>query len=117
MVMSSMYPRIKRESNTVRKMLEIYCREHHSSKVLCPQCSALLDYAQQRLDKCPFQERKTTCAKCPVHCYKPDMREEIRVIMRYSGPRMLFKHPIAAIQHLIDKRRQAPTGYLDEKLG
>ena len=31
------------------------------------------------------------------------MREKIRTVMRYSGPRMLGKHPIAAIRHLIGK--------------
>ena len=115
MVISSMQPRIKRESNTVRKMLEIYCREHHSSKVLCPRCSALLEYAQQRLEKYPFQEGKTTCAKCPAHCYNPDMREKIRAIMRYSGPRMLYKHPVAAVWHLLDGRREEPVYHLSEE--
>lgn len=44
--------------------------------------------------------KKTTCKKCPVHCYSPDMREKIRAVMRYSGPRMIFLHPFAAIRHL-----------------
>ena len=46
----------------------------------CPDCSELLDYATSRLDKCPLQEDKPTCAKCPIHCYKPFMREKIRNI-------------------------------------
>jgi len=114
-MINSMHPRIKRESNTARKMIELYCRKHHSSESLCPQCSAMFDYVQQKLEKCPFQEGKTTCAKCPVHCYKPDMREKIRVIMRYSGPRMLYRHPVATLWHLIDGRRQEPVYSRDEK--
>ncbi|MFC2004569.1 nitrous oxide-stimulated promoter family protein [Chloroflexota bacterium] len=98
-MISSLHQRIKRESKTVKQIIELYCREHHSSNGLCPRCSALLEYAQQRLEKCPFQDGKTTCAKCPVHCYSPMMREKNRAIMRYSGPRMLFKHPIAAAWH------------------
>jgi hypothetical protein len=68
-----------------------------------------LDYARTRLRKCPFQEGKTTCAKCPIHCYKPDRREKIRAVMRYAGPRMLVRHPILALLHLIvDNWRKEP---------
>ncbi|MFC1970860.1 nitrous oxide-stimulated promoter family protein [Chloroflexota bacterium] len=110
-----MHPRIERESKTVKKMIELYCRKHHSVRDLCPECVDLVEYAQERLAKCPFQENKTTCAKCPVHCYNPLMRDRIRAIMRYSGPRMLYYHPIAAIQHLLDGRRQEPLYRLNNK--
>jgi len=106
---SSQHPRIMREDKTVAAMIALYCHQHHSGDGLCPECSALLDYTRQRLDKCPFQEGKTTCAKCPVHCFQPAMRERIRAVMRYSGPRMIFRHPIAAIRHLIDGRRKEPV--------
>jgi hypothetical protein len=33
------------------------------------------------------------------------MRETIRIVMRYAGPRMLVYHPILAIQHLLDGMR------------
>ena len=69
---------------------------------LCPQCQALLDYAHQRLEHCKFGEDKPSCTRCPVHCYKPAMREQIRQVMRYSGPRMLLHDPIMAIRHLWD---------------
>lgn len=55
-----------------------------------------------RLDRCIYSPNKPTCVNCPTHCYKPDMREQIRVVMRYAGPRMLAKHPMLAILHLID---------------
>ena len=69
---------------------------------LCPQCQALLDYAHKRLERCRFGEDKPSCTRCPVHCYKPAMREQIRQVMRYSGPRMLLHDPIMAIRHLWD---------------
>ncbi|RPI54772.1 MAG: nitrous oxide-stimulated promoter family protein, partial [Chloroflexi bacterium] len=90
-------------------MIELYCRQVHGSADLCPRCAALRTYARQRLQKCPFQEGKTTCARCPVHCYKPQMREEIRAVMRYAGPRMLLRHPILAMLHLLDGRRKGPV--------
>lgn len=106
--MSNKHPRMDREGKTIAVMLGMYCRDQHGGKELCAECQELLTYARQRLEKCPFQEGKTTCAKCPVHCYKPAMRERVRTVMRYSGPRMTYRHPMMAIQHLIDGRRKEP---------
>lgn len=69
---------------------------------LCSQCQSLLDYAHKRLEHCKYGEDKPSCTRCPVHCYKPAMREQIRQVMRYSGPRMLLHDPIMAIRHLWD---------------
>ncbi len=107
--MSELHPRMARESKTIRVMIALYCRDHHLAKSLCPECRELLDYAQKRLEKCPFQEGKTTCAKCPVHCYSPQMRARVRSVMRYSGPRMLYRHPLLAVFHLIDGIRKKPV--------
>lgn len=105
------HPRIAREHVTIEKMTYLFCRELHGSPkgTLCPDCQVLMDYSLERLRKCPFQERKSTCAKCTVHCYRPDMREKVRVMMRYSGPRMMLHHPILAIRHLLDGRKPAPV--------
>ena len=107
--MNDKHPRMTRERETVEAMIGLYCQAlHRTPNGLCPECAELQDYARQRLEKCFFQEGKTTCAKCPVHCYKPEMRERIRVVMRYAGPRMLYRHPVMTIQHLIDGRRAEP---------
>lgn len=96
-------PRIARERRTVRAMIEIYCRGHHGRlPSLCPQCQELWDYASRRLTLCRFGEDKPTCAKCPIHCYKPAMRDQIKAVMRYSGPRMLWRHPLLALLHSWD---------------
>jgi hypothetical protein len=101
--------RIAREKRTVEALIRIYCRKHHgTSRALCDDCGELLAYAQERLDRCPFQEGKTTCAKCPIHCYRPAMREQIREVMRFAGPRMVWHHPVLALYHLIDGRRSEP---------
>jgi hypothetical protein len=95
-----------RERKTVEAMIGLYCKKQHEPEgTLCAECQELLRYAFERLDNCPFQERKTTCARCPVHCYRPELRERIRAVMRYAGPRMLFNHPLLAIQHLWDRQR------------
>lgn len=99
---TSVMTHIEQEKNTVRLMVEIYCQGHkHTDKGLCEKCSALLDYAYLRLDHCKFGEKKPTCKKCPIHCYKPAMKEQMREVMRYAGPRMMWHHPIIAIRHLI----------------
>jgi len=98
-----MLNRLEREGATLQMMLKHYCKDHHhSARVLCIECQELSDYALTRLTSCKFGESKPTCGKCTVHCYKPVMRQRIIKMMRYSGPRMLFVHPMIAIRHLID---------------
>ena len=96
----------EREKETVSLMIAIYCRKKHGCKTLCPDCAALDSYARLRSDKCPFMETKTFCSNCKVHCYKADMREKIRAVMRFSGPRMIFHHPIMAVRHVIESKRE-----------
>ena len=97
----------EREKRTVSLMIRIYCKKKHGTKKgLCPECEALDAYARMRSDKCPFMETKTFCSNCKVHCYKADMREKIRAVMRFSGPRMIFSHPIMAIRHVIESQKE-----------
>ena len=103
------HPRLARELKTVRAMLRIYCHDLHAEDHgLCAGCSALMDYATRRLDRCVFGDDKPTCANCNVHCYSAAMREQVRIVMRNAGPRMLMRHPVLAIAHVIDGRRPAP---------
>ena len=101
--------RMRREAATVEVMIRRYCHDHHGGTTeLCDECGKLLDYALLRLSKCPFQEGKTTCGKCPVHCYKPGMREKIQEVMRSVGPRMILTNPILSLWHLLDGLRKKP---------
>lgn len=98
-----------RHLKTINAMLGIYCKAHHPPQhTLCEECKELHDYAEQRLRHCPFLPDKPPCSKCTVHCYKPAMRERIREVMRYAGPRMLGKHPVMAVRHLVDSLRKPP---------
>ncbi len=100
--------RLDRERRTIEAMIELYCRgRHRQAEGLCTECRQLLAYAMQRIDKCPFQQNKPTCAKCTIHCYKPQMRGQVREVMRYAGPRMLLSHPILTLMHYIDEMRHA----------
>ena len=100
---------LARELLTIGKMVGIYCTDHHDTSVdeLCESCQEFMDYAEVRLEKCPYGEDKPTCANCPIHCYKPARRDQARAIMRYAGPRMLLRHPILAIAHKLDGLRKA----------
>jgi hypothetical protein len=100
-------PRQAREWRTVAAMVRCYCRGRHGGKSLCPECQGLLEYATIRLERCRFGEEKPTCVKCPVHCYQRDRREQIRVVMRYAGPRMIWQHPILSLRHWWDGRTMA----------
>jgi hypothetical protein len=97
-----MKPR-EEERTTLRLMIGIYCSATHGRPrqgPLCEGCTRLAEYAEARLERCPWGEKKPTCARCPTHCYKPDMREAVRKVMRFSGPRMLLYHPARGIRHL-----------------
>lgn len=105
----------EREKRMVSEMIALYCRGNHGhlrghggshESGLCPDCEELAAYARMRSDRCPFMETKTFCSNCKVHCYKPEMRERIREVMRYAGPRMLLHHPVMAVRHMIESMRE-----------
>jgi len=111
------HPRIMREKKTIQAMVKIYCKDkHNTKKEICSECTEFIEYARVRLSKCPFQENKTTCGKCRIHCYKPDMREKAKTIMRYSGPRMLLHHPGLAMHHVIDGFKKPEDAKIKTKL-
>ena len=87
-------------------MIALYCRKNHGGKELCPECAELLNYAMGKIDRCPFMETKSFCSNCKVHCYQNEYRQRIRQVMRFSGPRMIFVHPIMSIKHLIASKRE-----------
>jgi len=92
-------------------MIRMYCRDRHGVKSgLCAECQELREYALARLMACPFNENKTVCAQCRVHCYQPVRRDKMKEVMRYSGPRMMFRHPLLAIRHVIESRKAATPG-------
>jgi len=106
-------PRIRQEKRTIDAMLGVYCHDLHGSPDgarvgLCASCTRLQDYAHRRLDTCPFQEAKPVCNRCEVHCYSQTMREQVREVMRYAGPRMPLRYPWLALLHLLDKLRAVP---------
>lgn len=97
----------EREKRVVAQMIQLYCsKQYHNGATLCKECSCLLSYANERIDHCPFIKEKTFCSNCQVHCYQPQMREQIRQVMRYAGPRMLLHHPVLAVRHLLESRRE-----------
>jgi hypothetical protein len=103
---------MNRERETINTMIRIYCSGRHgkSGRDLCGQCEVLKAYANKRLDLCPFREHKTTCARCRVHCYTPEMRETVKQVMRYAGPKMTWQHPLLALLHFIDGFRSDQAG-------
>ncbi|WP_455044309.1 nitrous oxide-stimulated promoter family protein [Lancefieldella rimae] len=103
-----------REKRVVSLMISLYCRKKHGNfwksyrgnSSLCAECAELDRYVRQQTDRCPVIATKTFCSNCRVHCYTPEMRERIKTVMRFSGPRMIFYHPIKAIRHVIESKRE-----------
>lgn len=105
--------RRQREKKTISQMVAIYCAGNHEQAVrtetaycgeaVCPRCKAVDDYSVMRTERCRQMAVKTSCDECPYHCYRPEEREQIKQVMRYAGPRMMTKHPVAALRHLMGK--------------
>ena len=97
--------KIEHDKYIVRRMIELYCRRHLKIKTeeLPSEYQHLIDYTARRLDHCHFGEKKVACKNCPIHCYAPEEREEIRRIMRWSGPRMILYSPKDVLLHLLGK--------------
>lgn len=98
------HPRLDREYRTVRSMIHLYCRKNHrTASGLCGDCAALPAFAEDRLRRCPYGPAKPACSKCDIHCYAPAMRRRIRDVMRYSGPRMIWTHPVLSVRHVLER--------------
>ena len=78
--------RIEREKMTIQRMIALYQRRSPEAQADDAHYQALNAYADKRLDKCVFGENKPACKQCPVHCYQPAKREEMKQIMRWAGP-------------------------------
>ena len=89
------------EIATVQRMIELYCRATHNEARLCQACAELLQYSRLRIERCPHGGQKPTCRRCSIHCYDTEHRDRIRAVMRYAGPRMLFRHPMMALRHML----------------
>lgn len=94
--------RIQSEKDTVTTMIGMYCKGNHASsdRFPCTDCINLLEYAMDRLDCCPFGESKGACKNCEIHCYDDEYRESMARVMRYCGPRMLFRYPLMTLGHI-----------------
>ncbi|MCK9286154.1 MAG: nitrous oxide-stimulated promoter family protein [Sphaerochaetaceae bacterium] len=93
--------KLEKEKQVVTTMVRMYCKGVGHTPVPCDDCSELIEYARQRIDTCPEGMGKPFCSRCTIHCYNQEKREKIREVMRYSGPRMLWHHPIMAMAHLL----------------
>ena len=91
--------RIEREKKTVQMMIEIYCHRRLKQNTIPEEYQQLIAYAHNRLSHCRFGENKPVCKKCPIHCYAPKERQQIRELMRWVGPRMMIYAPKAALIH------------------
>jgi hypothetical protein len=97
--------RFARERRTLALMVAHACRRQHGGEGPCAACQALLAYAGERLDRCPHRV-KPSCARCRIHCYRPERRTEVRSAMRAARWWMAWRHPWLSLGHLRDGLRR-----------
>jgi hypothetical protein len=103
---------IDEDLKVLAQFIDIYCDNNHKSSrkkevsvyetnvSLCQDCKELLDYASIRREVCPL-DPKPTCKNCHIHCYKPELREKIRKVMRFSGIYLIKRGRIDLILHYL----------------
>lgn len=122
--------RVAHDTRLLGDFARIYCEGKHADRekrplesagadlgvygkpvVVCDECAELLAYAEKRRALCPQDKPgapKPFCSHCETHCYKPEMRELMRDVMRYAGPRsMLHGHAVDGVRHMIEGRKHA----------
>ncbi|MCL1791087.1 MAG: nitrous oxide-stimulated promoter family protein [Peptococcaceae bacterium] len=124
-IMSKKVPQKAKDTKLVAHFTEWYCAAHHGSNprvvlesqgvlkgiygkripILCAECANYVRCVETRTEKCP-KDPKPFCTVCDIKCYKPEMAEYARKIMRYSGPRSLFsRYWRQAVRHIVESRR------------
>ena len=108
----------EQEVEGVGRMITYYCKKKHGGdgKTRCAECEELYQYVKVRRHNCPFGDDKPFCANCKIHCYKPDMREKIRAVMRYAAPRVTLFHPIMSFRHLAETMKTNRKNKKNDKL-
>lgn len=98
--------KIEKEKRTLKFMITLYCEKKHKLGFdKCSKCQELYEYAAMKLDKCKFGENKTSCKRCSVHCFNQERKEQIKVVMRFSGPRIIFYRPYDYIKYILKSKR------------
>ena len=101
------------EKDIVKWMIEYYCSCNHNTAGICDECSDLLNYAVKRNDNCLHGNNKPVCSVCEIHCYSATYRDRIREVMKFSGPRILYRKPLWGVMYLVKKK--TGTGYKTKK--
>ena len=103
---------LETEKKTIAAMIRIYCKDlHNTQQGLCDACMDLQQYAFKRIEHCPLKYDKPACNGCTVHCYTQVRRDKVRLVMIYSGRRMLFRHPYLTLIHYIKRKKIRKRSY------
>lgn len=100
--------RIQEEKDLIETMISIYCKgkghKRKENQELCESCNELKIFAFLQINKCVKLDtnQKAICGLCKYKCYSRNKEMELKMkeVMKYSGPRMIFKHPIKTIKHV-----------------
>ena len=103
----------KKDIKLIGKFVEVYCDGKHGGaerapltlpeelgeRSLCPECTAFLQYAITRRQKCPLEAEKPTCKHCRTHCYAKQQLAKVKEIMAYSGKKLMLRGRLDYIWH------------------
>lgn len=95
------------DRRTLEAMGLIYCYAHHPEGAkdgigLCPSCRDAVEAVLRKTSSCPH-EHKINCQDCDIKCQRAGDIEQVRAIMGYAAPRMIYRHPIMTIRYIAKK--------------
>lgn len=103
------------DRRTVEAIGQIYCKGNHGgaerdSGGLCAECREAIELTIRRAEACPHGHTGN-CEDCHTHCQHGRAQENIKRMMRYSAPRMAYRHPVMTFRYLRRKfkRKQLPS--------
>ena len=76
---------LEKDRRTLEAIGLIYCKAHHA------------DAVKDAAGLC------SSCQDCDIHCQRGEAQERIKEIMRYSAPRMAYRHPLMTAEYLRKK--------------
>ncbi len=112
--------KVEKDQRVLLRFIRLYCDHRHAEAakaafvvpgldgrvlgkrpiLLCLSCRKLLAHALVKRARCPL-DPKPACKHCPVHCYHPTYRQNIREVMRFSGRRLVLSGRLDLLYHLL----------------
>ena len=105
--MKNIQSKREREKQMVSQMIALYCRRnHHTKGGPLPRLRSAERLRPPALRSLPVHGDENLLFQLPGTLLQAGDAGKIRAVMRFSGPRMILYHPVAAVRHVVETKRE-----------